>query len=95
MPSASERSNGRLLLRAKAERWMADRDRYASDPAAAPTGPRLGTVGEQADMAEAVLELLEEVERYRVVLERIAGLPHISASAGRRADFLAREALGA
>lgn len=37
----------------------------------------------------------ERAERYRAALDRIAALPHISASAGRRADFLAREALGA
>lgn len=38
--------------------------------------------------------ILDEIERLRAALEHIASLPHISASAGRRADFLAKEALG-
>lgn len=37
--------------------------------------------------------ILDEVDRLRAALEHIASLPHISASAGRRADFLAKEAL--
>lgn len=42
-----------------------------------------------------LVEQAESAARYREVLERIAGLPDISNSARRRADFLAREALDA